>query len=93
MTPAVTHDADRGRFETVVDGERCTLDYELAGAIMTITHTRVPDPVAGRGIAAALMETALAHARTSGWRVVPRCSYAVRYLERHPEWSDVVADA
>ena len=92
MTPVVTHDADQRRFETAVDGERCTLDYELAGGIMTITHTRVPDPVAGRGIAAALMEAALAHARKSGWRVVPRCSYAVRFLERHPEWSDVVAD-
>ncbi len=93
MTPVVTHDAAARRFGTVVDGERCTLDYELAGSIMTITHTRVPDPVSGRGIAAAMMEAALAHARASGWRVVPKCSYAVRYLERHREWSDVVADA
>jgi uncharacterized protein len=93
MTPVVSHDAAARRFEAVVEGQHCTLDYELSGSVMTITHTRVPDPVAGRGIAAALMEAALAHARASGWRVVPRCSYAVRYLQRHPEWSDVVAEA
>lgn len=93
MKPVVTHDAAKRRFEAIVDGERCTLDYELSGGIMTITHTRVPDAVAGRGNAAALMEGARAHARANGWRVVPRCSYAAQYLRRHPEWSDVVADA
>jgi hypothetical protein len=93
MKPVVTHDAAKQRFETVVDGEHCTLDYERAGGIMTITHTRVPDTVGHRGIAAALMEGALAHARASGWRVVPRCSYAVHYFGEHPEWSDVLADA
>jgi predicted GNAT family acetyltransferase len=93
VTPEVAHDAAKRRFEAFVEGEHCTLDYELAGTTMTITHTRVPEAVGGRGIAAAMMEAALAHARASGWRVVPRCSYAVRYLERHPEWTDVVAGA
>ena len=88
----VEHDESGRRFETIVDGEHCTLDYELAGGIMTITHTRVPDAVGHRGIAAALMEAALAHARATGWRVMPRCSYAVHYFGEHPEWSDVLAE-
>lgn len=91
MTPEITHDAAGRRFETVVDGEHCTLDYALAGNTMTITHTRVPDAVGHRGIAAALMQAALAHARASDWRVVPKCSYAVHYLGEHPEWSDLLA--
>jgi predicted GNAT family acetyltransferase len=93
MTPEVAHDAAARRFEAVVEGQHCTLDYDLDGTTMTITHTRVPEPVAGRGIAAALMEAALAHARASGWRVVPRCSYAVAYLGRHREWADVLPGA
>lgn len=93
MKPEVTHDARERRFEAVVEGQHCTLDYELAGATMTITHTRVPSPVEGRGIAAALMEAALTHARASGWRVVPKCSYAVAYLGRHPEWADLLLGA
>lgn len=93
MKPEIAHDAATRRFETTVDGERCTLDYELAGTTMTITHTRVPKPVEGRGIAAALMEAALTHARARGWRVVPKCSYAVAYLGRHREWADVLLGA
>jgi predicted GNAT family acetyltransferase len=91
MSFDVAHDEARRRFEAIVDGEHCTLDYELSGGIMTIAHTRVPDAVGHRGIAAALMEAALAHARATGWRVVPRCSYAEHYLGEHPEWSDVLA--
>ena len=90
MKPDVTHDAAARRFEAVVEGQHSTLDYELAGTTMTITHTRVPGPVEGRGIAAALMEAALTHARASGWRVVPRCSYAAAYFTRHPEWADLL---
>ena len=93
MKPDITHDAANRRFETVVEGAQCTLDYELAGTTMTITHTRVPKAVGGRGIAAALMEAALVHARASGWRVVPKCSYAVAYLGRHREWADIVLGA
>lgn len=93
MKLAIQHDAAERRFETVVDGEHCTLDYELAGATMSITHTRVPDAVGHRGIAAALMEAALAHARASGWRVIPKCSYALHYLREHREWADVLLDA
>jgi len=93
MSPVVTHDVAKRRFEAVVDGEHCTLDYDFAGTTMTITHTRVPEPVEGRGIAAALMEAALTHARASGWRVVPRCSYAVAYLAKHPQWADIVVGA
>jgi len=91
MSYDIAHDEAARRFETIVDGAHCTLDYELAGGIMTITHTRVPDAVGHRGIAAALMEAALSHARATGLRVMPRCSYAVHYLGEHPEWRDVLA--
>ena len=93
MMSEIAHDAARHRFETVVDGEHCTLDYELAGGIMTITHTRVPEAVGHRGIAAALMEAALAHARAKAWRVVPQCAYAVHYFAEHPESADLLAGA
>ena len=55
---------------------------------MTITHTRVPDAIGGRGVAAALTRAALALARESGWSVNPACSYAAAYLARHPEEVD-----
>ena len=43
------------------------------------------------GIAAALVRTALAHARAMGWRVRPSCSYVRSYMRRHPETRDLLA--
>jgi predicted GNAT family acetyltransferase len=58
---------------------------------MRMTHTGVPRELEGRGIAAALVETALTWAREQGYKVVPLCSYVRRYIGRHPEWQDLVA--
>ncbi|ANN77036.1 GNAT family N-acetyltransferase [Bordetella flabilis] len=91
MTFAVTHDARARRFSTEVDGHACELDYDLRDGEMTILHTGVPSAVGGRGIAAALAGAALDHARAQGWKVVPLCSYAAGFIERHPEYSDLLA--
>jgi uncharacterized protein len=86
MRPAeIDHDATARRFTTTVDAEQAVLEYTLAAGVMTITHTGVPRPIEGRGIAAALMREALATARRHGWRVVPACSYAAAYLAKHPD--------
>jgi uncharacterized protein len=90
MSWDIAHDALRRRFETRVDGEHCTLDYDRRGRTLTITHVNVPDPVGGRGIAAALTETALAYARANGLRVIAQCPYAAHYVREHAQWSDIV---
>jgi uncharacterized protein len=81
----IEHDPAAQRFSTVVDVERAVLDYILEGTIMTITHTGVPQPIAGRGIAAVLVRSALMAARSQGWKVVPACSYVADYMAKHPE--------
>src|ERR1700759_3113867 len=82
---SIDHDVVAHRFTTEVDGQRARLDYTLDGGTMTITHTRVPDAIGGRGVAAQLTRAALAAAREAGWGVVPACSYAAAYLARHPQ--------
>jgi len=84
----IDHDAASHRFSTTVDGERAVLDYTLAADVMTITHTEVPGPIEGRGIAAELTRKAIDTAREHRWRVVPACSYAAAYLARHALDSD-----
>jgi predicted GNAT family acetyltransferase len=81
---SVTHDRQAQRFLTEVEGQFAVLDYRLAGKVMTITHTGVPEPIAGRGVAATLMREAVAAAQAAGWQIVPACSYAAAYLRRHP---------
>lgn len=58
---------------------------------MTITHTEVPVAVGGRGIAGALVQSALEMARANGWQVIPACSYAAAWIKRHPACADLQA--
>lgn len=91
MSIDVTHDRAAHRFETIVDGHPCELDYTLASGILTITHTGVPPEVGGRGIASALVQAAFDFARGQRLRVVPACSYAVTWAARHPEVADLLS--
>ena len=89
MNLPITHNAAASRFETTVDGHLCVADYQLHDGVMTMTHTLVPPVLEGRGIAAALVAAALAHARASGLRVRPACSYVARYMQRHRDTLDL----
>ncbi|MGX9719936.1 GNAT family N-acetyltransferase [Stenotrophomonas acidaminiphila] len=88
--PPVAHDAAAQRFTLAVDGERAVLDYQLRDGTMAITHTGVPEAIGGRGIAALLTRAALAHARASGLKVAPECSYAAAFMQRHGEYADLL---
>ena len=88
--PAITHDAAASSFEARVDGGVAECVYRLHGGVMNIVHTEVPPASEGRGIAAALVRAALAHARAHGLRVRPSCSYVRTYMRRHPETQDLL---
>ena len=87
----VEHDAANGCFHASVDGQRCVVDYVLDGRVMRLTHTGVPPSLEGRGIAAALVREALAHARRHGLKVDPQCSYVRGYMQRNPQTHDLLA--
>ncbi len=82
MTRNIEHNSTRRRFQWLEDGQLCVLDYELRDDVMLITHTGVPSPVGGRGIAADLAKAALETAREQGWKVRPLCSYVDAYMRR-----------
>jgi uncharacterized protein len=91
MTLDIRHLVSAHRFETTVDGFTCELDYTLHAQVMTITHTGVPSKVGGRGIASELVRAAYELARRERWKVVPACSYARTWSQRHPEYADLRA--
>jgi predicted GNAT family acetyltransferase len=84
----ISHDPSANRLTTAVDGHRAELDYTLADGVMTITHTRVPREIGGRGIAAELMRAALEVAAEHGWSINPACSYAAAYMRKQAHASD-----
>lgn len=91
MSIEIRHLAQQHRFAATVDGYDCEIDYDLNGKVMTILHTGVPPEVGGRGIAGELTRFALDYARAQGWTVVPACSYADSYMQRHTEYADLLA--
>jgi hypothetical protein len=88
---AIQHDAPKQCFFAVVEAQRCVLDYTLHDQHMTITHTGVPNALGGRGLAAQLTKFALDYARAQQWKVIPRCSYAAVYIQRHAEYATLLA--
>ncbi|WP_179455045.1 GNAT family N-acetyltransferase [Xanthomonas arboricola] len=90
-TVHAVHEPSQQHFVVDTDGQRAELIYDRDGARMTITHTLVPDAIAGRGIAATLVEAALNFVREHGLTVVPACSYAAAYIRRHQQFQDLLA--
>ena len=83
---SIRHDAAHHRFTTEVEGHLAYVEYEPGTTAIAITHTIVPPPIAGRGIAGDLVRAAMLHARNEGLRVDPQCSYADAWMRRHPEF-------
>jgi predicted GNAT family acetyltransferase len=78
------------RFEVVLDAGVAQLRYDRDGSDIFLIHTEVPKELEGRGIAGRLASTALTFARENGLRAVVRCPYVKTYVQRHPEFNDVV---
>lgn len=55
-----------------------------------INHTFVDDSLRGQGVAGQLLEALAQHLRAGNKKAVPTCSYAVRWFEKHPEYSDLI---
>ena len=88
MTPQ--HEPDQQRF-TLPTKPVSVLDYTLSGGRVVFTHTGVPPAYQGQGLAARLVEAGLQWAQGQGLKVVPACSYVHVYIQRHPEWQNLVA--
>jgi predicted GNAT family acetyltransferase len=66
--------------------------YRLAtGDQIVFSHTETEPGFEGRGAASALTRFALDDARRRGLSVVPHCQFMAGWIERHPEYGDVVA--
>ena len=89
--PSVVHNTSQQHFELRVHDHLAYLSYTQDGGRVVLDHTYVPDALRGRGLAGVLARAALEEARQRGWKVVPQCSFVATYIERHPEFKDLVA--
>lgn len=87
----VIHNEAEQRFELAQGGGTAVAAYRLEGDTISFTHTVVPEEMEGQGIGSRLVKTALDESRARGLKVVPLCYFVKGYIERHPEYQDLLA--
>jgi predicted GNAT family acetyltransferase len=83
--PVVVDNPERHRFELEIDGHIAELTYRADDERLVLVHTGVPDELGGRGLGGLLVKAAVARAKADGLTIVPECSYARSWLEKHPD--------
>jgi uncharacterized protein len=87
--PDIRDNTTRRRLEFDVDGHIAFIEYRRADGVLTLNHTEVPKPLAGRGIGSELARSALDWARAQGFKIVPRCPFIKAYIDKHAEYADL----
>lgn len=92
MTYDIRHNQEESQFEIIIDGHLAIAAYDLEEPNRIVfTHTDVPEALAGRGIAGAIVKFGLEHAREKSLIVVGQCSYVAAFVKRHSEYQDLLA--
>ncbi|MFV0318050.1 MAG: GNAT family N-acetyltransferase [Microthrixaceae bacterium] len=90
----VRHEPDNDSYVAEIDGDQAgVIEYLVRGDDAdryVLAHTVVGDDFGGKGVGSALASFALDDARTRGLKVVPLCPFVEGYIERHPEYADLV---
>ncbi len=87
-----TNNAEQHRYEAWVDGDLAGFAaYQRDGQRVVFTHTEVDDAFEGRGVGSALARDALDDVRASGRSAVPQCPFIRSWIDRHPDYADLVA--
>ena len=89
--PTFRHEVDERRYLALVGEEVVgTLRYSMSGKRLTIEHTEIVDGLRRQGIARRLTRHVFDQARTRGLVVTPGCSYSKKFIDQHPEYTDVL---
>ena len=92
MKLQIVNAAERGRFETTVEGEVAFAAYRLEDGVMNMYHTSVPPHLEGRGIAGQLVAAAVDFSSKHRLKIEPACSYVAHYFEQHPDLAEMRAN-
>ena len=87
-TDVTRRDAD---YEITVDGRHVGLAaFAEKDGVVVFTHTEVDPAFGGQGIGGRLAQAALDDARSRGLSVVPLCPFIKGWIDKHPDYQDLV---
>ena len=87
----VSDNAAKSRYELDVDGHIAFVDYRLRPDRIMLVHTEVPPELGGRGVGSRLAKGTLDAVRARGLKADIRCDFLDAYIQKHPEYADLVA--
>lgn len=90
MNDTVSDNPAQQRYELAFDGHVAASYYEIADGVITFAHTEVPTELAGKGIGSKLVKGALDQVRAAGLKVIAQCPFVKAYIEKHPEYADLL---
>lgn len=84
------HQKEEQRFDYVLEQGTAFVEYRLLGEVYDLYHVRVPESLRGQGVAGKMMQAVLEFIKAEKGQIRATCSYAQAYLEKHPEYQDLV---
>ncbi|TMR07058.1 N-acetyltransferase [Actinomadura soli] len=94
MSTEITDNAGQDRYEIRLDGELAGfVEYEKGEGSVALVHTEVGSAFEGKGVGGALARGVLDDVRARGLSVAPApiCPFIKRWIEKHPDYQDLVA--
>lgn len=87
----VRHKERKHKFLLETEGYEAKLKYKKKrNNILEIYKTEVPHAVRGQGVGNLLMKAFLTYAAENGFMVQTTCSFAQKYMEKHPEFQGLL---
>ena len=79
------------QFELETPEGLALIAYEIQGSTISIMHTEVPEAAEGQGIGSELAGFALDYARQKQLKVQVYCKFMQAYLQKHPQYQDLIS--
>lgn len=74
------------------DSQKALLKYRLEKGKIYVLSTYTPPEHRGMGLASRLMDEVVKFALENNLKIVPICSYAQHYVNKHPELRNMVVE-
>ncbi|MET0931648.1 MAG: GNAT family N-acetyltransferase [Aeromicrobium sp.] len=92
MTNTVVHNVDEQRYEIHVDGILAGFtEAKEDGEVVVFPHTEVFQQFEGQGLGSQLVGGALDDIRVRGKKIIAKCPYVARFVEKHADYADLLA--
>lgn len=90
---AVANNPGEHRFEISLDGEQAGfVRYRSRPGLLDLVHTEIDDRFDEQGLGGRLVAQTLDDARAQDLAVLPSCPFVRSYIQRHPEYLDLVPE-